>query len=156
MSSRRQRSDSPSSGEEDAAAAAAGPSRPKRIVLRRGAKDGAGRSAAGADNDGADEVMMEADYVSPDENGDDDGGRNASSSRGGRGTQALSAPTMGSSITPRHVTNRDFSHLHLKQDHASRPLWISPDDGHIILEGFSPIAEQAMDFLVAIAEPVSR
>ncbi|CAO1631235.1 unnamed protein product [Parajaminaea phylloscopi] len=59
-------------------------------------------------------------------------------------------------IEPRAVTNRDFSHLPLKSDHSSRPLWISPDDGHIILEGFSPIAEQAMDFLVAIAEPVSR
>lgn len=52
---------------------------------------------------------------------------------------------------------RDFSWLHLKPDHASRPLWISPDDDcHIILEAFSPIAEQAQDFLVAISEPVSR
>ncbi|KAF8134992.1 P-loop containing nucleoside triphosphate hydrolase protein [Boletus edulis] len=51
---------------------------------------------------------------------------------------------------------QDFSWLHLKPDHASRPLWISPDDGHIILEAFSPIAEQAQDFLVAISEPVSR
>lgn len=50
----------------------------------------------------------------------------------------------------------DFSWLHLKPDHASRPLWISPEDGHIILEAFSPIAEQAQDFLVAISEPVSR
>lgn len=50
----------------------------------------------------------------------------------------------------------DFSFLHLKPDHTSRPLWISPEDGHIILEAFSPIAEQAQDFLVAIAEPVSR
>ncbi|KAI8876274.1 DNA repair helicase rad25 [Backusella circina FSU 941] len=31
-----------------------------------------------------------------------------------------------------------------------------PEHGHIILEGFSPIAEQAQDFLVAISEPVSR
>jgi DNA excision repair protein ERCC-3 len=31
-----------------------------------------------------------------------------------------------------------------------------PQDGHIILEAFSPIAEQAQDFLVAISEPVSR
>lgn len=55
------------------------------------------------------------------------------------------------------LTNgRDFSALRLKRDHGSRPLWISPDDGHIILEGFSPIAEQAQDFLIAIAEPVSR
>ncbi|CCL98805.1 uncharacterized protein FIBRA_00810 [Fibroporia radiculosa] len=50
----------------------------------------------------------------------------------------------------------DFSWLHLKPDHSSRPLWISPEDGHIILEAFSPIAEQAQDFLVAISEPVSR
>lgn len=52
--------------------------------------------------------------------------------------------------------DQDFSWLHLKPDHTSRPLWISPEDGHIILEGFSPIAEQAQDFLVAISEPVSR
>lgn len=52
--------------------------------------------------------------------------------------------------------DQDFSWLHLKLDHASRPLWISPEDGHIILEAFSPIAEQAQDFLVAISEPVSR
>ncbi|KAI0768130.1 DNA helicase [Trametes elegans] len=51
---------------------------------------------------------------------------------------------------------QDYSWLHLKPDHASRPLWISPEDGHIILEAFSPIAEQAQDFLVAISEPVSR
>jgi len=56
-----------------------------------------------------------------------------------------------------HIFNeQDFSWLHLKNDHASRPLWISPDDGHIILEAFSPIAEQAQDFLTAISEPVSR
>ncbi|CAO3584230.1 unnamed protein product [Absidia cylindrospora] len=50
----------------------------------------------------------------------------------------------------------DYTYLSLKPDHNSRPLWISPEDGHIILEGFSPIAEQAQDFLVAISEPVSR
>ncbi|KAF8963420.1 DNA repair helicase rad25 [Flammula alnicola] len=52
--------------------------------------------------------------------------------------------------------DQDFSWLHLKPDHLSRPLWISPEDGHIILEAFSPIAEQAQDFLTAISEPVSR
>jgi DNA excision repair protein ERCC-3 len=52
--------------------------------------------------------------------------------------------------------DQDFSWLHLKGDHLSRPLWISPEDGHIILEAFSPIAEQAQDFLTAISEPVSR
>jgi DNA excision repair protein ERCC-3 len=52
--------------------------------------------------------------------------------------------------------NEDYTWLPLKSDHDSRPLWISPENGHIILEGFSPIAEQAQDFLVAISEPVSR
>jgi hypothetical protein len=52
--------------------------------------------------------------------------------------------------------NEDFSSLRLKPDHAARPLWISPEDGHIILEAFSPLAEQAQDFLTAISEPVSR
>jgi DNA excision repair protein ERCC-3 len=52
--------------------------------------------------------------------------------------------------------NEDYTWLPLKSDHKSRPLWISPENGHIILEGFSPIAEQAQDFLVAISEPVSR
>jgi len=51
----------------------------------------------------------------------------------------------------------DFTELlKLKSDHASRPLWINPEDGRIILESFSPLAEQAQDFLVAISEPVSR
>lgn len=50
----------------------------------------------------------------------------------------------------------DFSYLKLKPDHQSRPLWINPDDHRIILESFSPLAEQAQDFLVTIAEPVSR
>ncbi|CDR37648.1 CYFA0S01e14114g1_1 [Cyberlindnera fabianii] len=50
----------------------------------------------------------------------------------------------------------DFSYLKLKPDHTSRPIWISPSDGRIILESFSPLAEQAQDFLVTIAEPISR
>lgn len=50
----------------------------------------------------------------------------------------------------------DYTQLQLKADHDSRPLWISPEDMTITLEGFSTIAEQAQDFLVAIAEPVSR
>ncbi|KAK7206735.1 DNA repair helicase rad25 [Myxozyma melibiosi] len=50
----------------------------------------------------------------------------------------------------------DFSYLSLKPDHASRPLWINPIDGRIILESYSPLAEQAQDFLVTIAEPISR
>ena len=59
------------------------------------------------------------------------------------------------SLVSHMFMDQDFSWLQLKPDHASRPLWISPE-GHIILEAFSPIAEQAQDFLVAISEPVSR
>ncbi|PVU99241.1 hypothetical protein BB560_005538 [Smittium megazygosporum] len=50
----------------------------------------------------------------------------------------------------------DYCYLKLKKDHSSRPLWICPGSAHIILEAFSPIAEQAIDFLIAISEPVSR
>lgn len=49
----------------------------------------------------------------------------------------------------------DFSKLKLKGDHESRPIWVCPN-GKIYLEAFSPIYKQAYDFLVAIAEPVSR
>lgn len=49
----------------------------------------------------------------------------------------------------------DCTDLKLKKDHENRPLWISPE-GTIYLEAFAPVAEQAIDFLVAIAEPVSR
>ena len=60
------------------------------------------------------------------------------------------------SLVQRIFRDRDWSNLKLKQDHAARPLWINPEDRTLILEAFSPIAEQAQDFLVAIAEPVSR
>lgn len=45
--------------------------------------------------------------------------------------------------------------LQLKVDHAQRPIWVCPD-GHTFLETFSPIYQQAYDFLIAIAEPVCR
>ncbi|KAK4241703.1 P-loop containing nucleoside triphosphate hydrolase protein [Achaetomium macrosporum] len=51
---------------------------------------------------------------------------------------------------------RDFSHLPLKPDHQNRPLWIDPDNCTIVLERFNPLAEQATDFLITIAEPKSR
>lgn len=41
--------------------------------------------------------------------------------------------------------------LQLKDDFATRPLFVAPD-GHIFLESFSSIYKQAQDFLVAIAE----
>lgn len=50
----------------------------------------------------------------------------------------------------------DLSELPLKIDHENRPLWLDPQKGTIILESFSPLARQAQDFLIAIAEPMSR
>ncbi|KAI1818698.1 P-loop containing nucleoside triphosphate hydrolase protein [Poronia punctata] len=51
---------------------------------------------------------------------------------------------------------RDFSYLPLKPDHQSRPICIDPRKGRIIFENFSPIAEQVKDFLLTVAEPLSR
>ncbi|OTB08576.1 hypothetical protein M426DRAFT_18674 [Hypoxylon sp. CI-4A] len=51
---------------------------------------------------------------------------------------------------------RDFSYLPLKPDNKSRPIWIDPHRGRIILENFSALAEQAKDFLITVAEPLSR
>jgi hypothetical protein len=64
----------------------------------------------------------------------------------------------------------DYSFLNLKDDHGSRPLWLSLEKEtvrekwnqkellwiNVISEAFSPIAQQAQDFLVAIGEPMSR
>eukprot|EP00514_Thraustochytrium_sp_LLF1b_P003622 CAMPEP_0184512736 /NCGR_PEP_ID=MMETSP0198_2-20121128/3041_1 /TAXON_ID=1112570 /ORGANISM="Thraustochytrium sp., Strain LLF1b" /LENGTH=810 /DNA_ID=CAMNT_0026902783 /DNA_START=313 /DNA_END=2745 /DNA_ORIENTATION=- len=49
----------------------------------------------------------------------------------------------------------DFSKLKLKKDHKIRPLWVCPSSV-IYLEASSRYYRQAYDFLVAIAEPVSR
>jgi len=45
--------------------------------------------------------------------------------------------------------------LALREDHDARPIWVAPD-GHIFLETFSPVYKHAHDFLITIAEPVSR
>ncbi len=55
-----------------------------------------------------------------------------------------------------HLFSKDFSFLELKKDFVNRPLWINAENGHLIMEAFSPIADQAQDFLTTIAEPVSR
>lgn len=50
----------------------------------------------------------------------------------------------------------DYSQqIRLKNDHEKRPIWIAPDH-RLFLESFSPIYKEATDFLIAIAEPVSR
>lgn len=53
------------------------------------------------------------------------------------------------------VPKRDYSQIKLKENHAQCPLWIAPDY-RIFLEAFSPLYREATDFLIAIAEPVSR
>ncbi|KAG9508893.1 General transcription and DNA repair factor IIH helicase subunit XPB, partial [Fragariocoptes setiger] len=45
--------------------------------------------------------------------------------------------------------------MELRVDHEARPIWVAPD-GHIFLETFSPVYKHAHDFLITIAEPVSR
>lgn len=50
---------------------------------------------------------------------------------------------------------QDFSHIPLKYDHEQRPLWIG-NDCVIFLEAFNSHYKVASDFLVAIAEPLSR
>ncbi|KAF9737087.1 hypothetical protein PMIN06_001847 [Paraphaeosphaeria minitans] len=63
---------------------------------------------------------------------------------------------------PRHQTDgasglfqNDQASQPLKPDHASRPMWVV-EDGKIILESFSPLFPEAQDFLINIAEPISR
>ncbi|QDZ25466.1 DNA repair helicase Rad25 [Chloropicon primus] len=52
-------------------------------------------------------------------------------------------------------TSYSFLDLALKPDHRNRPVWVTPDR-RVFLESFSPLYRQAYDFLIAIAEPVSR
>ncbi|KAJ3064212.1 transcription factor TFIIH complex ERCC-3 subunit, partial [Quaeritorhiza haematococci] len=57
--------------------------------------------------------------------------------------------------TVTHIFKEDYTFLPLKPDNTHRPIWVC-HDGRIILEAFSPLAAQAQDFLITIAEPVSR
>ncbi|TVY93452.1 General transcription and DNA repair factor IIH helicase subunit [Lachnellula willkommii] len=50
---------------------------------------------------------------------------------------------------------RDFTDLQLKPDHHNRPLWID-GWGNLTLESFHPLASRVQDFLITIAEPISR
>jgi DNA excision repair protein ERCC-3 len=123
------------------------------------------RLAGGVATDDAPDDLVEPEF----ESGSDDSdagahlsiavGRRRAPPKGRRRAASSEADTSEphEALTPPDEEQRgNHSADTLKLDHASRPLWINPDDRHIILEGFSPIAEQAMDFLIAIAEPVSR
>ena len=59
----------------------------------------------------------------------------------------------GSATAPK---KGDYSRIELKVDHTNRPLWICADN-HIFLEPTSrSLFDKVTDFLIAIAEPVSR
>ncbi|GAA6023603.1 hypothetical protein JCM11491_006051 [Sporobolomyces phaffii] len=77
-----------------------------------------------------------------------------SANTGGGGGGAASGSDALISSTFRH--DRDYGYLPLRPDQVSRPFYIVPSTGHIILENFHPLSKYATDFLVAIAEPVSR
>ena len=49
----------------------------------------------------------------------------------------------------------DYSDMTLKPDHIARPIWTCPD-GTIYLEATHALYVTAYDFLVAIAEPITR
>ena len=74
-----------------------------------------------------------------------------SSSSDAKSSSAGDAPSSSSSS----ALGSDFSNMPLKRDHPSRPCWTCPD-GTIYLEAFHPLYATAYDFLVAIAEPVTR
>lgn len=53
------------------------------------------------------------------------------------------------------LASHDYSNLPLKSDHAQRPIWVCAD-GRVFLETYNPLHKQAQDFLIAIADPVTR
>ncbi|KAI3934911.1 hypothetical protein MKW92_025079, partial [Papaver armeniacum] len=53
------------------------------------------------------------------------------------------------------MDEEQITNFGLKEDHINRPLSVCPN-GRLILETCSPFYKQAYDFLIAIAEPVSR
>eukprot|EP00929_Paragymnodinium_shiwhaense_P122223 TRINITY_DN9483_c0_g1_i1.p1 TRINITY_DN9483_c0_g1~~TRINITY_DN9483_c0_g1_i1.p1 ORF type:complete len:973 (-),score=172.16 TRINITY_DN9483_c0_g1_i1:274-3147(-) len=74
------------------------------------------------------------------------------------GIQFLPATSGGGCPVPQvdqQQASADLSKLRLRQDHWKRPLWVCPD-GRIVFEAFHQKATQVEDFLISIAEPVSR
>lgn len=88
-------------------------------------------------------------------------GRGRGSNAGQRGAKKAKEAVEESAIDrivfeEENCVFRDYStELTLKPDHEKRPIWITKDN-LIYLEAFSPIYQQACDFLVTIAEPEAR
>ncbi len=53
------------------------------------------------------------------------------------------------------VFSFNYSQHILREDHEQRPFWVCPNR-RVFLETFSPAYPQARDFLIAIADPVTR
>lgn len=64
---------------------------------------------------------------------------------------------MNTVFLPKKASKHQFpsEQIILKDNHTNCPLWINYD-ALIILETFKPNSKQASDFLIAIAEPISR
>ncbi|KAI6380882.1 DNA repair helicase RAD25 [Pyricularia grisea] len=139
---------------------------PPKVTIKRKASGAAGpaksgkASAASTPGPGTPRSMASSESENSDDDDGDVEGLDYSKVIATFAPQASKAPTAGSKMDS--VSNlfkngkRDYSYLKLKPDHANRPLWINPDKGIIILESFNPLAEQAQDFLITIAEPQSR
>jgi DNA excision repair protein ERCC-3 len=67
----------------------------------------------------------------------------------------LSSRLFTGALSARDPDTRRFPGLALSPDAENRPLYVCPD-GHIFLETFSQHYKPAYDFLIGIAEPVSR
>jgi DNA excision repair protein ERCC-3 len=108
---------------------------------------------AGADDD--------EDYVDHGDVGDDNFDADFGNNKRKKGGKQQQSNTSGKSrnqlsdLDDRDVYQDYSQTLVLKHDHESRPIWIT-NDNLIFLEAFSPLYQQAYDFLVAIAEPESR
>lgn len=60
-------------------------------------------------------------------------------------------------LLPKKATKYQFAYeeLKMKESHEECPIWVNYD-ALVILETFKPMSKHAIDFLIAIAEPVSR
>ena len=97
------------------------------------------------------------------EDNDEDDKLPTGKSRGRKkGTKSKSNSNISKKNNDEEVVNNDVSEtqdyrslLTLKPDHDKRPIWVTKDN-LILLEAFSVYYNQAYEFLIDIAEPVSR
>lgn len=140
-----------------AAAKGKGKAKAKPKAKGKAGAKGKGKAAAAASAAGSGTTRLKLSSASASAYGAD-GAASGSSSRlpvlQSAGVAAHEA--VGALLNANIRQDRDYGYLPLRPDQASRPFYIVPSTGHIILENFHPLAKYATDFLVAIAEPVSR